>query len=118
MRSRIARRTLLGILYDPPVAGHGGKINTLRLWGAVAADDLDFQEFSSGGSRRRAGRDSRGRSAYEGRSVPSTTPRPRERGCASCRSILVACSLGDLLRQFRRDNSDWNALPEKVAIQL
>jgi starch phosphorylase len=32
--------------------------------------------------------------------------------------FLVACSLGDLLRRFRRENSDWNALPEKVAIQL
>lgn len=31
---------------------------------------------------------------------------------------LVACSLGDLVRRFRRHNSDWNALPEKVAIQL
>jgi starch phosphorylase len=32
--------------------------------------------------------------------------------------FLVACSIGDLVRRFRRDNSDWNALPEKVAIQL
>jgi glycogen phosphorylase len=32
--------------------------------------------------------------------------------------FLVACSIGDLLRRFRRDNSDWNSLPEKVAIQL
>ena len=30
----------------------------------------------------------------------------------------MACSLGDLVRRFRRSNSDWNALPEKVAIQL
>ena len=32
--------------------------------------------------------------------------------------FLVACSLADLVRRFRRDNTDWNALPEKVAIQL
>ena len=32
--------------------------------------------------------------------------------------FLVACSLGDLVRRFRRGNTDWNALPEKVAIQL
>ncbi len=32
--------------------------------------------------------------------------------------FLVACSLGDLVRRFRRGNQDWNALPEKVAIQL
>ena len=32
--------------------------------------------------------------------------------------FLVACSLGDLVRRFRRGNTDWNALPEKVAIQM
>src|SRR5262249_23530875 len=32
--------------------------------------------------------------------------------------FLVACSLADLVRRFRRNNSDWNTLPEKVAIQL
>jgi starch phosphorylase len=32
--------------------------------------------------------------------------------------FLVACSLADLVRRFRRNNDDWSALPEKVAIQL
>ena len=32
--------------------------------------------------------------------------------------FLVACSLADLVRRFRRDNADWTALPDKVAIQL
>jgi starch phosphorylase len=32
--------------------------------------------------------------------------------------FLVACSLADLVRRFRRSNADWNALPAQVAIQL
>ena len=32
--------------------------------------------------------------------------------------FLVACSLADLVRRFRHNNSDWSRLPEKVAIQL
>ena len=32
--------------------------------------------------------------------------------------FLVACSLADLVRRFRRSNADWSTLPEKVAIQL
>jgi starch phosphorylase len=32
--------------------------------------------------------------------------------------FLVACSLADLVRRFRRLNDDWTALPEKAAIQL
>jgi starch phosphorylase len=32
--------------------------------------------------------------------------------------FLVACSLADLVRRFRRDNADWATLPDRVAIQL
>ncbi len=32
--------------------------------------------------------------------------------------FLVACSLADLVRRFLRHNTDWEKLPEKVAIQL
>src|SRR5207302_8356974 len=32
--------------------------------------------------------------------------------------FLVARSLADLVRRFRRTNADWSAFPEKVAIQL
>jgi starch phosphorylase len=32
--------------------------------------------------------------------------------------FLVACSLADLIRRFRRDNTDWQALPDKAAIQM
>ena len=32
--------------------------------------------------------------------------------------FLVACSLADIIRRFRRSNTDWSTLPDKVAIQL
>ena len=32
--------------------------------------------------------------------------------------FLVACSLADIIRRFRRSNADWNSLPDKAAIQL
>src|ERR1051326_1012346 len=41
--------SLIGVPFDRPVVGYGGKtINTLRLWEAAASDYFDFQEFSSG----------------------------------------------------------------------
>src|SRR5215469_7447088 len=41
--------TLIGIPFDRPVVGYGGKtINTLRLWAAAAPDYFDFQRFSHG----------------------------------------------------------------------
>ena len=40
---------LLGIPFDRPVVGYGGKtINTLRLWEAGTPNVFDFGEFSSG----------------------------------------------------------------------
>jgi starch phosphorylase len=41
--------SLIGVPFDRPVVGFGGKtINTLRLWAAAAYDYFDFQRFSSG----------------------------------------------------------------------
>ena len=41
--------TLIGVPFDRPVVGYGGKtINTLRLWAAATPDYFDFQEFSRG----------------------------------------------------------------------
>jgi starch phosphorylase len=38
--------SLIGIPFDGPVVGYGGKtINSLRLWGAAAHDYFDFQEI-------------------------------------------------------------------------
>src|SRR5829696_1728595 len=40
---------LLGVPYDRPVVGFGGRtINTLRLWQAATPDVFDFGEFSGG----------------------------------------------------------------------
>jgi starch phosphorylase len=41
--------SLIGIPYDRPVVGYGGRtINTLRLWAAKTPNDFDFAQFSSG----------------------------------------------------------------------
>ncbi|SCB39502.1 glycogen/starch/alpha-glucan phosphorylase [Rhizobium hainanense] len=110
--------TLIGVPYDRPIVGFGGKtINSLRLWSAAAPDYFDFQEFSSG--------DFVG--ALVGSIAAQTLTRvlypddSTEMGQSlrfAQEYFLVACSLADLLRRFRRDNDDWNELPNKVAIQM
>src|SRR4029453_16120894 len=109
---------LIGIPYDRPVVGFCGKtINTLRLWAATTSDFFDFQEFSHG--------DFVGAVA-ETLAAESLTrvlyPDDSTSFGQGLRFIpeyfLVACSLGDLVRRFRRANQDWNQLAEKVAIQL
>jgi glycogen phosphorylase len=40
---------LIGIPYDRPVVGYGGRtINTLRFWAAAVPDSFDFEVFSHG----------------------------------------------------------------------
>ena len=118
-RSSASRRSLLGIPFDRPVVGYGGKtINTLRLWAAAAPDVLRLPGIQQRRLRRRAGRDAHGRIRSPACSIP-TIPPAWGRDCASCRSISssparwpTSCAAS------ARHNADWSALPDKVAIQL
>jgi glycogen phosphorylase len=110
--------TLIGIPFDRPVVGYGGKtINTLRLWAAGAGDYFDFQAFSHGdfvaALAETLAAESLTRVLYPD---DSTTQGQGLRFVQEY--FLVACSLADLIRQFRRTNAEWSALPEKVAVQL
>jgi starch phosphorylase len=110
--------TLLGIPYDRPVVGYGGRtINTLRLWRAATPDFFNFGEFSTG--------DFVG--AVVDRILAETVTRvlyPDDSTMAgqALRFVqeyfLVCCSLADLVARFRRSNKDWHTLPHKAAIQL
>ncbi len=124
MRSGVLRAVLgqasglIGIPYDRPVIGYGGKtINTLRLWAATAPDYFDFRAFSHG--------DFVGAVA-ETLSAETLTrvlyPDDSTSQGQSLRFVqeyfLVACSLADAIRRFRVAGNDWPALPDKVAMQL
>jgi glycogen phosphorylase len=109
---------LMGLPYDRPIVGYGGRtINTLRLWAASSPDFFDFGEFSSG--------DFVG--AIIDRTAADTVTRvlyPDDSTVAGqgLRFIqeyfLVCCSLADIVRRFQRTNEDWRELPDEVAIQM
>jgi starch phosphorylase len=110
--------SLIGIPFDRPVVGYGGQtINTLRLWAATVPEYFDFQRFSGGDFVAALA----GTLAAESltRVLYPDDSTVRGQGLRFLQEyFLVACSLADLVRRFRRGNTDWNALPEKVAIQL
>jgi glycogen phosphorylase len=110
--------TLIGVPFDRPVVGYGGKtINTLRLWAATAQDYFDFEEFSHGdfvgALAETLEAESLTRVLYPD---DSTTQGQGLRFVQEY--FLVACSLADLVRRFRRSHADWSELPDRVAIQL
>jgi glycogen phosphorylase len=110
--------TLIGIPFDRPVVGYGGKtINTLRLWAAAAPDYFDFQAFSHGEFVSALAGTLAAESLTRVLYPDDSTIRGQELRFVQ-EFFLVACSLADLIRRFRHSNSDWTVLPERVAIQL
>ena len=110
--------SLIGIPFDRPIVGYGGKtINTRRLWSAAAPDYFDFQVFSHGefvgAVAETLTAESLTRVLYPDDSTS------QGQGLRFVQEyFLVACSLADLVRRFRHGNTDWSTFPEKVAIQL
>ena len=110
--------SLIGVPFDRPIVGYGGKtVNTLRLWAAAVPDYFDFQEFSSGDFV----------AALTGSLAAESITRVLYPDDSTIKGqalrfvqeyFLVAASLGDLVRRFRNSNDHWNLFPEKVAIQL
>lgn len=110
--------TILGIPYDYPVIGYGGKtINTLRLWQATSPRYFDFQDFNQGDYFAAVESEMRAENItkvlypndafYQGREL-----RLRQE------YFFAACSLSDILQRFRRMSDDWNDLPKLSAIQM
>jgi starch phosphorylase len=110
--------TLIGIPFDRPVIGYGGStINTLRLWAAAAPDYFNFEEFSHGDFVE----------AFTQTLSAETLTRVLYPDDSQFRGqalrlmqeyFLVACSLADAVRRFKRSNSDWSLFPDKAAIQM
>jgi starch phosphorylase len=109
---------LLGIPYDRPIVGYGGKtINTLRLWTAAASNYFDFQEFSSGAFAEALAETLSAESVTRVLYPDDSTSKGQ--GLRFLQEyFLVACSLADLVRRFRKSNANWNTLGDKLAIQL
>ncbi|MEI7687581.1 MAG: glycogen/starch/alpha-glucan family phosphorylase, partial [Planctomycetota bacterium] len=116
--AQTAGTALQGIPYDRPVVGYGGQtINTLRLWEAASPNAFDLVDFNHGdffgAVHNRVMAENLTRVLYPDDSTSAG------RGLRFAQEyFLVACSLADIIRRFRRANNDWQTLPDKVAIQL
>ena len=109
---------LLGVPYDRPVVGYGGKtVNTLRLWKAATPSTFDFGEFSSGDFFGAVSDKTLAESVTRVLYPDDSTPRGRSLRFLQ-EYFLVRCSLADIVARFRRRGNEWSALPDKVAIQL
>lgn len=114
----IGTNDVIGVAYDMPIAGYGGKtINTLRLWSARAAEEFDFQDFNDGdyveAVSAKVQAENLSKVLY-----PNDTLYLGKELRLKQQYFFVACSLNDILRRFRKSGEKWNKFPDFAAIQL
>ncbi|KIM00100.1 Glycogen phosphorylase [Paramagnetospirillum magnetotacticum MS-1] len=109
---------VMAMAFDVPVPGYGGKVvNNLRLWSAKSTREFDLKYFNAG-NYIEAVRDKNESETLSKVLYPSDmTDRGKELRFKQ-EYFFVAASIQDILARFRKSHSDWNRLPDKVAIQL
>jgi starch phosphorylase len=112
-------RRVMGMPYDVPIAGYGpsGAVNTLRLWRARAAQELDLADFNAGDYLR----------AVEERDLteniskvlyPNDVTVMGKELRLQQQYFFVACSIHDIVQRHLKVHPGFTNLSDKVAIQL
>ncbi|MDH3349326.1 MAG: glycogen/starch/alpha-glucan phosphorylase [Desulfobulbaceae bacterium] len=109
---------VVGMPYDVPVVGFGGKtVNYLRLYTALASDEFDMQIFNKGdylhAVRQKIDTETISKILY-----PTDSFEKGQELRLAQEYFLVACSVRDIVNKFLKGNSSLVDLPAKVAIHL
>lgn len=104
--------------YDVPVPGYGTTtVNNLRLWSAKAKNAFDLYKFNDGlydqAVEGRHGSESISQVLY-----PNDASENGRELRLKQQYFFVSASIQDILRKFLRSHTDWNDLPDQIAIQL
>ena len=113
----IPAETVQGIPYDLPIVGYDKAVNSLRLWSAKAVDDFDLADFDKGSYVEAVEQKVLAENLTKVLYPNDNTTQGKELRLRQ-QYFFVACSLRDILRRFRQTNESWDALPDKVFIQL
>jgi len=110
--------TVMAMAYDVPIPGYDtNTVNNLRLWAAKATREFNLESFNAGDYL----------SAVQDKNISESLSKvlyPNDSSAVGKELRLrqeyffVSASIQDILCQFQAKHSDWNLLPEKVAIQL
>jgi starch phosphorylase len=107
-----------GLPYDIPICGYDvGTVNFLRLWEARASQDFDFDIFNEGGYTE-AVRDKAEAETISKVLYPNDSAESGKELRLVQQYFFVSCSIQDIIRRWRKHNSDWSTFPEKATIQL
>jgi starch phosphorylase len=104
--------------YDTPIVGYGSfNVNNLRLWSAKATAEFHFQDFSRG-SYVEAVEDKLMAENLTKVLYPSDAVYAGRELRLRQQYFFVSCSMQDVIRRFKSENSDWLTFPDKVFVQM
>lgn len=113
-----AGQKLKGVPWDVPIVGYGAKtVNILRLWESRPDEAFDWDVFNAGGYVDAQAEKSKAETVSKVLYPNDETLEGKELRLVQ-QYFFCACSVKDILRRFKRHNTDWTKLSDKVAIQL
>ena len=109
---------VMAMAYDVPIPGYKtDTVNSLRLWAAKSTREFNLESFNAGDYL----------SAVQDKSISESLSKvlyPNDSSAVGKELRLrqeyffVSASIQDILHHFLLEHSDWDQLPEKIAIQL
>lgn len=109
---------LIGLPHDSFIVGHGtSTVNTLRLWSARATRDFDLQLFNEGDYRRAVEQKIDSENISKVLYPNDQTMEGKELRLKQ-QYFFVACSIADIIQNYKERHETFHDFPEKVVIQL
>ncbi len=109
---------VMAMAYDTPIPGYGtDTVNNLRLWSAKATRDFDLRTFNAG-NYIGAVEDKNASENLSKVLYPDDSTANGRMLRLKQQYLFVSASLQDILYRYRKMHDGFDALPDKVAIQL
>ncbi len=109
---------VMAMAYDTPIPGYNTKtVNNMRLWSAKATRDFNLKFFNEG-DYIKAVEEKNGSENLSKVLYPDDTTKMGRELRLKQQFFFVSASLQDILYRFAKYHEGFDALPDKVAIQL
>jgi starch phosphorylase len=109
---------VMAMAYDSPIPGYAtSTVNNMRLWSAKSTRDFDLKYFNEGNYIRAVEDKNSSENLSKVLYPDDSTAMGRELRLKQ-QYFFVSASLHDILYRFSKSHEGFDALPDKVAIQL
>ena len=109
---------IIGLPHNLPIAGYGGQtVNTLRLYSARSSHEFDMQVFSKGDYLQAVEQKVESEMISKVLYPSDSVEKGRELRLIQ-EYFLVFCALEDIVKTYLASHNNFDAFPDRVAIQL